>query len=747
MNYKIALLPLLVAGMLASCNSDEEIIRTNPDYVEAGYGALTVTLTNPGKSLTKAGEELTDVATAEEKTIKSVAFFVQTGMETVDGEEMAGKFGAYFSTEEPLSANGLQEELAEVTAGNYTAKIRHQSDGWADPKVIVIANYAENGLTETLKNIQRWDDLANVRTLALAANPQTPLLMYATQKIGAWERNGGNGGGTAEATFELERLVSRIDIHNNAYVDGDESKGFVLTSARLVRSKLHSYLLPENASIGSVDVATEAFPTSGNVVVDNGIQKLDTLYAYENPNDEASKATAVQIDGTYRGGNISKIIALKKADGVGTIGDPIALARNTRYVININPAPDSTDIVWNIQVKEWAESDTIKVKPVFPVPAIEGVDASGITGSLSWDAASKTISTDGSATGTLSFHTEGTTASVYKVAYEYDTKGASIETDLVATPIVEAGTPVITYAAKVVTPFTINVPKQKDNQRVPMNIYVIIQNGGNEEACDTITIESRPNYFGTELKPVLMKNSTTGKNFFWAPVNVGATSMPTSVASTGDITETCGKIFQWGRQYGFPASDAAVDTVGIGTDLGRPTKDDLADMSKWNGKFIYRSDKNPNTQYNWLLINGVGQDNPAGSGMVADGWYQKLWNTGAEDTPVKSAYDPCPAGWRVPTLSEWKAIGAGGQIADSWDGTAKLMKIPGVDGSALVLPAAGHRSSATGASYNQGSDGNYWSSSVPSGNTHASNVNFNGATLYTNTGSRALGYSVRCVQE
>lgn len=201
MNYKIALLPLLVAGMLASCNSDEEIIRTNPDYVEAGYGALTVTLTNPGKSLTKAGEELTDVATAEEKTIKSVAFFVQTGMETVDGEEMAGKFGAYFSTEEPLSANGLQEELAEVTAGNYTAKIRHQSDGWADPKVIVIANYAENGLTETLKNIQRWDDLANVRTLALAANPQTPLLMYATQKIGAWERNGGNGGGTARGYF------------------------------------------------------------------------------------------------------------------------------------------------------------------------------------------------------------------------------------------------------------------------------------------------------------------------------------------------------------------------------------------------------------------------------------------------------------------------------------------------------------------------------------------------------------------
>lgn len=748
MNYKIALLPLLVAGMLASCNSDEEMIRTNPDYVEAGYGALTVTLTNPGKSLTKAGEELTDVATAEEMTIKSVAFFVQTKTETTEDGEKAGKFGAYFSTEEPLSANGLQEELAEVSAGNYTAKIRHQSDGWGDPKVIVIANYAENGLTETLKNIQRWDDLANVQTLALTANPQTPLLMYATQSIESWKRNGGNGGGTAEATFELQRLVSRIDIHNNAYVEGDDSKGFVLTSARLVRSKLHSYLLPENASIGSVDVATEAFPASGNVVVDNGIQKLDTLYAYENPNDDASKATAVQIDGTYRGGNILKIIALKKADGVGTTGDPIALARNTRYVININPAPDSTDIVWNIQVKDWAESDTIKVKPVFPVPAIEGVDASGISGALSWDEASKTISTDGSATGTLRFRTEGTTASVYKVAYEYDTNGASIETDLEATPIVEAGTPVITYAAKVVTPFTVNVPKQKDNRRVPMDIYVIIQNGGNEDACDTITIKSRPGYAGTDLQPVLMKNNMTGKNFFWAPVNVGATSMPTSVASTGDITETCGKIFQWGRIYGFLASTDAVDTTGIGTTLGRPVQADLADMGKWDGKFIYRSDKDPNTQYNWLLINGVGADNPSGSGMVAGAWYQKLWNDGTEDQPVKTAYDPCPAGWRVPTLSEWKAIGAGNtSIEKEWDSSAKLMKITGVDGGALVLPAAGYRSSVSGAFGSQGSSGYYWSSSVPFGNTSASSVYFNSATLKATTGGRADGYSVRCVQE
>lgn len=588
--------------------------------------------------------------------------------------------------------------------------------------------------------------MANVQTVALTANPQTPLLMYATQNINSWKSGGGSsGGGAAEATFELQRLVSRIDIHNNAYVAGEEGKGFVLTSARLVRSKTSSYLLPENVSTGLIDVATQPFPVSGTIRVEDGVQKLDTLYAYENANDTEATATAVQIDGTYRGGNVSKVIALKKADGVGTTGDPIALARNTRYVININPAPDSTDITWNIQVKDWTESDTIKVKPVFPVPVLADINATGITGPLSWNEDTKTITTDGTTTGTLTFKTVGTTASIPKIAYEYDTDGSSIEGE---TPIVVADDPIITYAAQIETSFTVNVPAQKEGERVPMNIYVIIQNGGNTDACDTITIESRPNYADTELKPVLMKNSTTGKNFFWAPVNAGATTMPASVVTTGDITETCGKIFQWGRAYGFPASNAAVDTLGIGAELGRPIQDNLTNMSKWDGIFIYRSASNPNTQNNWLLINGAGEDNPAGGAMQAGAWYQKLWNSGTEDRPVKSDYDPCPAGWRVPTLTEWQAVGAGKKdIAKEWDGEAKLLKIAGVEGSTLVLPAAGSRDSSSGASSNQGSYGNYWSASVPSGNTNASYVYFGSATLITSASYRAGGCSVRCVQE
>ena len=37
MNYKLAMVPLLLCGMLASCNDSEELIQKNPDFVEAGY--------------------------------------------------------------------------------------------------------------------------------------------------------------------------------------------------------------------------------------------------------------------------------------------------------------------------------------------------------------------------------------------------------------------------------------------------------------------------------------------------------------------------------------------------------------------------------------------------------------------------------------------------------------------------------------------------------------------------------------
>ena len=93
---------MLLTGFLVSCNEEE--VNRNTDYVEPGYGKLTLTMDLPLNTGTKAeGDVLTDVSFPSEKEISSVAFFVHTEAD----EQGAGTFGKYFSTEEVGAAEGL----------------------------------------------------------------------------------------------------------------------------------------------------------------------------------------------------------------------------------------------------------------------------------------------------------------------------------------------------------------------------------------------------------------------------------------------------------------------------------------------------------------------------------------------------------------------------------------------------------------------------------------------------------------
>ncbi|WP_459188980.1 FISUMP domain-containing protein [Parabacteroides sp. APC149_11_2_Y6] len=258
-----------------------------------------------------------------------------------------------------------------------------------------------------------------------------------------------------------------------------------------------------------------------------------------------------------------------------------------------------------------------------------------------------------------------------------------------------------------------------------------------------------------------------GKTYYWSPVNLGATEIPTTVPSasstaggTNDITSTCGLLYQWGRQYGFTNTnnsditnaekfDGKTDPLGFPTGEGA-----LADMSPWDKKFIVYSSSNPNTQYNWLLFT-EGADNPSGSAMPDNAWYQKLWNLDevanssiVATTVRKTSSDPCPAGWRVPTAAEWQTIGADdSSTGKTWNSSTHLLTISAANSLQLILPAAGYRDGSNGSSNGQGSGGYYWSSSVPSSSTGARNVGFLSATFYQGTNDRASGFSVRCLQE
>ncbi len=364
-----------------------------------------------------------------------------------------------------------------------------------------------------------------------------------------------------------------------------------------------------------------------------------------------------------------------------------------------------------------------------------------------WDEETHTLDiTNATTRSVLKFNVRGAAAVKTNLVPFFNKNASSIDGENPLSDILEAGS---STGSKIA--LKINTPVQRF--KVPLDISVTIQSADNENDSETITIKSRPDYNGTGIQPVMMK-TTDGNTVFWAPLNVGAVRMPESVPTTADvdITETCGKLFQWGRKSGVRATNKQeiLDEENYKEKVFPTGEGYLSSMPKWDDKFILTSTSEPNLQMNWLRF-AEGQDNPTATNMEEDAWYQKLWNSGTEEDPVKTESDPCPDGWRVPTFTEWQAIGAGvSSITKEWDSEKKLMSIPGADTEGeqkLVLPAAGRRFDTSGASNTQGFRGYYWSSSPRSSTVHARYVSFNNASLSPNSYPRAYGYSVRCIQE
>ena len=142
----------------------------------------------------------------------------------------------------------------------------------------------------------------------------------------------------------------------------------------------------------------------------------------------------------------------------------------------------------------------------------------------------------------------------------------------------------------------------------------------------------------------------------------------------------------------------------------------------------------------------------ANSGVVAS------WNTasapnGAWTNASKTANDPCPTGFRVPTLAQWQAVlntslnptrSLVGAWTDSNTYYGSGLRI-GSGSVGLFLPAAGIRDELDGRLNYRGSDGNYWSSTE--NGTSANYMYFTSDGPNTNFNPRRLGMSVRCIAE
>lgn len=218
----------------------------------------------------------------------------------------------------------------------------------------------------------------------------------------------------------------------------------------------------------------------------------------------------------------------------------------------------------------------------------------------------------------------------------------------------------------------------------------------------------------------------------WAPVNCGY-----KAASDADNGYPYGKLYQWGRKYGQGYSgdlyDVSGSLIGKYSDATVPNTisgpvDLTTGQSETNKNNFYMTDS---STYNWLSPQN-----------------DKLWNSGTEFMPVKTEYDPCPTGWRVPTYTELSELCKNRSAWTSEDdqpgywfsgASSYTDEVPQV-----FFPAAGGRN-YDGNAYDRGAHGYYWSYRPYSDAACTLSFASGGADMYGY--GRADGLSVRCVQE
>ena len=324
--------------------------------------------------------------------------------------------------------------------------------------------------------------------------------------------------------------------------------------------------------------------------------------------------------------------------------------------------------------------------------------------------------------------------------------------------------------------------------------------------CDATVISPKTILCGTLTVPipVFMPYNLGADPTLDTPKKQMAYLSTASASTTTNNGRVYGGRYQWGRANLPYAINTSTYALYAGTTNAAARTSPTYDTT--TGQILTNNGVNASTLH-------IFDDNADGDGVydwritTPNQQVNILWDTsgGVQGaSSAKSANDPCPNGWRVPTQEEWERLGeydcnptiAGGDLtvpaggvyttqydfvwvravcsggtctvkksdwvsgdnsgyavyrasdwnAAGWDNTGNLLASNAPE-PFLFLPAAGFRYAINSGTVNRvGTDGFYWSSTVNGRNAH--NLVFNSTSVQTaSSNGRAGGFSLRCVSE